>query len=1145
MGKKIVLVKKKVIWFFAFGVVLSFMVILGRWLVHDSRHYLRGDVIRLIDDMDDECILRSPIAMPLRPVRKELLDQGWIKLGSLANGIAIWRTSTSRFIVSPFDRSPDSSQSVYRQDRILKHQPDLWSPKTAVDCWNFQDNQIFISAEKGENPNRKKYFTDYRTFEEANFIAVEEERLNNPLTYTQFHDGQSVRRLVIFPVRFPMWKQFSDGEPFRTVIRQNKKILPFQQGLPERLNPPLEKSLLIYRTDSSPAAEPYPLFRSSDKLCKYIQVVPGPCIIKFMARASLAGSEPPLAVVKLGGREVARLPIASEDWQRYYVSALIEQADTEFCIEFPNDYYDPQNHRDRNIFISEVLLWPDWAPDEIRLKTVPGGSQPTTWSWLDDGEDVFYEATPRTVFKIYNKEHVFSSKRFFQMGIVSILITASADLSGREKPRLAVYLDKKRVGAIQIEDNTFREYTLGDIPVTAGWHVMKTVFENDFYDPATQEDRNIFLKRVALRRQSAVMISEPADKPSAKYSISYLSRASLLNKLHVYRRYSIQEADRINPVAWRVDLEGEIRKALVCPPQTKLVFRIKVPPSGKLRFGYGSDFVPVSQSKSQTSSCPDELSIKLREVFHAARTIFSIKIKGTPSGRASPWRDEVLDLGAFVGKRVEVFIESLSHDQGLGIHPDLFVSNPVISADTRRIQSDPNVVIIAADALRADHLSCYGYERQTSPNIDQFAGESVLFQSAISQASWTLPSFISLFTSLEPSFHGILSGNARLHSSVKTLPKILQKNGYLTAASVDNPHLFPAIGLAEGFDLYSYRNTDVEGQLATIGSWLDSMKGQKFFLFIHLISTHLPYAPPAPYAAAFRKADRPISTHLPYAPPPPYAAALRKADRLTAMASARTIYELDRTCKRLSFAHRTDLIALYDGEILYLDDILRRLFASMKQLDLYRDTLVVFLSDHGEQFQEHGYLSHGKTLYQEEILVPLIMKLPAGTRYEAKRIPAVVRTIDIFPTICDILRIQPSDTIRGKSLVPLLRGQAFEEGVVFSELPGYGKLAIKKGQYKYIYTDQKVCAWTMKNMNRLNCWPTADEELYDLNEDPGESRNIAAVRPDLLEIFRKERKHFAEISHKFRQSAKKARENDRTVLDQATTERLRALGYIR
>jgi hypothetical protein len=854
---KIVPARRKTIWFLAFGVALSLIVILGRWLFLDSRHYLRGSVIRLIDEMNDECILRSPITVPLRPVRKELLDQGWIKLGSLASGITIWRTSTSRFIVSPSYPSPDSTQKVYRQDRVLKHQPDLWSPKTAADCWTSQDNQIFISAERGENPNRKKYFTDYRTFGNASFIMVEEEGLNNPLTYAQFNNGQTVRRLVIFPVRYPMWKKLSDGEPLKTVIRQHKKVLPFQQGLPERLNPPLEKSLLIFQTASSPAAEPYPLFRSSDKLCKRIQLVPGPYIIRFMARASLAGSEPPLAVLRLGGREVARLPIASEKWQLYYVSALIKQADTELCLEFPNDYYDPQNRRDRNIFISEIRLWPDQEPDEIRLKAVPDRSRLTTWSWLDDGEDVFYEATPRTIFKIYNKKDVFSTKRFFQIGIVSFLITASADLAGGEKPRLAVYLDKKRMGAIQIEDNTFREYTLGDIPVTAGWHVMEAVFDNDFYDPATQEDRNIFLKRVALKRQSAVIVSEPADKPPARYTISYPSRAPLLNQLHLYRQYSTQETDRVNRVAWRVDLEGEIRKALVCPPQTKLVFRIKVPPSGKLKFGYGSDFVPVGQSKSQTSSCPDELAIRLREVFHAPRTIFSVKITSSPPGPASPWRDEVFDLGAFAGKKVEIFIERLSRDRGLGTHPDLFVSNPVISADSRRVQSDPNVVIIAADALRADHLSCYGYERQTSPNIDQFAGESVLFQSAISQASWTLPSFISLFTSLEPSFHGILQGKERLHSSVKTLPKILQKNGYMTAASVDNPHLFPAIGLAEGFDLYSYRNTNVEGQLATIGRWLDSMKGQKFFLFIHLISTHLPYAPPAPFAAPFRKADRP------------------------------------------------------------------------------------------------------------------------------------------------------------------------------------------------------------------------------------------------------------------------------------------------
>jgi arylsulfatase A-like enzyme len=1113
---------RKTIRFLALGVILVLLVFLGIWLFQERRRCLQGNVIRLIDETSEACILRSPLIMPLRSVRKELLDQGWIKLGSLDSGIAIWQTSASRFIVSPSDQFPDTSQRIYRRDRVLKHQPDMWNPKTAADCWTSRDNQIFISAGKGVNPNRERYFADYKTLGNTGLVMVKEEKLDSPPTYAHFHDGQTARRLVVFPVRYPMWKHVSGSKPFKTVVRQNQQALPFRQGFAERFNPPNEKSLAVYPSASSPVSQPYPLFKSSDRLSRPIHLVPGPYIIKLTARASLAGSQPPLAVIRLNSREVARLPIASEDWQTYYVSVFIEQADTELCVGFPNDYTSPHNRRDRNIFISEILLWPDEASDEVRLKAAPGRSLPATWSWLDDGQEIFSQETSPTIFRMFNKKDVYSLKRYCQLGIVSFLITASADLAGEEKPRLAVYLDKKQVGAIQVEDNTFRQYTLRDIPVTAGWHVMEAVFENDFYDRETRKDRNIFLRSVALKRQSAVMVSEPADKPPGSYTISYPSKADFLNQLHLYRRYSSQETDRVNLLAWRIDQEGEIRKALVCPPQTRLVFRIKVPPSGKLRFGHSIEFVPVSQTESQGASGLDELTIKLKEVFHASRTIFCLKIADFPPGRASPWKDEVLDLGAFAGKKIEIFIERPSRDRGLVSHPDLFISNPVVSADSRRVEGDPNVMIISADALRADHLSCYGYGRRTSPHIDQFAGESIVFQSAISQASWTLPSFVSLFTSLEPSFHGILQDGVKIHSSVKTLPKILRENGYLTAASVDNPHLSPAMGLAEGFDFYSYGNPNVEGQLATVEGWLEAMKGQKFFLFFHLISTHLPYEPPAPFTDVFRKGDRPIYN-----------------------ASFRNIYELDRMCKRLSLKDRTDLIALYDGEILYLDDMLRRLFDFLKQLGLYRDTVVIFISDHGEQFQEHGYFSHGKTLYREEIHVPLIMKLPAGFPYTAKRISADIRLMDLFPTILDILKIQYSGFIRGKSLVPLLRDQAFEENMIFSELHSFGRLAIKKDQYKYIYTDQKRCAWSMKNIDRHDCWPRAAEELYDLKEDPAEMRNIAADRPDLLDRFRKERMHFVEISRTFRQNAEKAKEDERPVLDRATKERLRALGYIR
>jgi arylsulfatase A-like enzyme len=1114
--------KRKAIWFLTSGVVLMLIVLLWRWQFHEGRHYLRGNVIRLIDDMNEECIRRSPLTVPLRAIRKECLNQGWEKVATLESGIDIWHTHSSHFIVGPFNQSPEGSTKVYREGLAFKLQSDLFGPDTVADCWSSQDNQIFISAPKGEDPNRKKYFADYMTFRNAGLEMVDKEILDNPIIYAVVHDGPVTRKVVAYPVRHPAWMQLSKTVPSHIVVCQKGKVLPFRQGLPEQLSSPSEKTISIYPSSPSASAKPFQLFKSSDKLEQRLHISPGPYFIKIVAKASLAGPDPPLAIIKLNGQRKTRFPIPNEDWQTHIVHTLIEEADTEFCLEYPNDYFNPKTLKDRNIIIAEIVAWPDESSSGTPFKTALGHSRYTSWSWLDNFEDVLYEATPLGMFSMLTEKDVCTIRRFFRRGVASIRVTAKADLAGQEMSALAVYLDKKKIGTIRITDTAYREYSLENVPIALGQHEINMVFENDFYNPQTQEDRNIYLIKVAIEYPSTVLIDEPGNRPAGRLIISYPSKAPSLNQFRLYQEFSVKETGRMNPVARPIDQAGDMRAALVCPPPTRLVFRIQVPLGGKLRFGYGTSFSNYRQSEKEMRSCSARLVIRIKEAFLISRTIFSRDFSNLTSDLKAPWTEEVIELDEFGGKKVELSFETQAIGSKLLVPPCLFIGYPVLSSASRQARKEPNIVLITADALRADHLSCYGYGRKTSPNIDQFARESVLFENAVSPASWTLPALASLFTSLYPSFHGTNVWDARLLSSKSTLPNILNKNGYLTAACVDNIFLYPSYGLSEGFDFYKYRNAGVEEQVQTVTKWLDSMKDQKFFLWVHFLSPHAPYLAPLPFSSAFGKPVHP---------------------NLDASISMLTLIE--QSGRRLSPSDRAYFISQYDGKMLYLDDIIKRLFDHLKQLDLYQDTLVIFLSDHGEQFQEHGHLQHGNSLYEEEIHVPLIIKLPSDWRQSGIRIPGVMSSIDVFPTILDLINVLPPDSIQGKSLIPLLRQMPFRDNTVISELHVAGKIAIRKGRYKYIYADPKIIAETRKDPRFLKSQVKPFEELYDLETNPAETRNLSGARPDLLDFYRSHRDKFMDFALRFRQRKFGEKESNRFVLDAKSREQLRALGYLR
>ena len=320
----------------------------------------------------------------------------------------------------------------------------------------------------------------------------------------------------------------------------------------------------------------------------------------------------------------------------------------------------------------------------------------------------------------------------------------------------------------------------------------------------------------------------------------------------------------------------------------------------------------------------------------------------------------------------------------------------------------PNVVLISLDTLRPDHLGCYGYGRDTSPNLDRFAEECVLFRNAWTQAPWTLPSHMSLFTSMLPSHNRVEALYQQLAKDIPLLAEVLGDHGYNTAALVNNGGLKGHWGFSRGFGLWREYEVDTpEGSCENVTretlKWFADKPEEPFFLFLHYFDPHDPYEPPEKYRNAF-------------------GSSLSGAEAQKAIWDARYPGNEIDAPKLMA-----EVIGSYDGEIAWLDDELAKLFKVLPP-----NTLVVIFSDHGEAFEEHGWTTHGAALYEEETRVLLLIKPPDEAHWP-REVAEPVMLLDVAPTILSLCSIEPLPHYEGQDLTPLLEGKGFSDRVILSE----------------------------------------------------------------------------------------------------------------
>ena len=367
--------------------------------------------------------------------------------------------------------------------------------------------------------------------------------------------------------------------------------------------------------------------------------------------------------------------------------------------------------------------------------------------------------------------------------------------------------------------------------------------------------------------------------------------------------------------------------------------------------------------------------------------------------------------------------------------------------DCRRAAEPPpaikyNLLLISIDTLRADHLKCYGYNRDTSPHLDQLAKEGVLFEDVTAAAPWTPPSHMSMLTSLYPTVHGVQAIGDRLGEGVPTLAQCLAGSGYVTAAFVTGPVLDHRFGFNRGFQLYddftasaSWSGNGIVVRTPTnpaitkmATQWLQKHSRENFFLFLHYFDCHGDYIAPAPFDEKFDPGYKGKENGRTIAGWP--------ADKIA----------------HISVMDLAHLVALYDGGIAYTDEHVGKILQLLQDLRLSEKTLVIVLSDHGEAFLEHGRFAHGNSLYEEVLHVPLIMRLP-GVIPAGKRLAGNASHVDLMPTALGLLRQAGPSTMQGIDLSPAILGdQPVPERLIYSELAynGFYLRAVRWGDRKLL-----------------------------------------------------------------------------------------------
>ena len=422
--------------------------------------------------------------------------------------------------------------------------------------------------------------------------------------------------------------------------------------------------------------------------------------------------------------------------------------------------------------------------------------------------------------------------------------------------------------------------------------------------------------------------------------------------------------------------------------------------------------------------------------------------------------------------------------------------------------SNFNVILISIDALRSDHLSCYGYKRNTSPNIDELAKEGVLFTQAIAQSSHTPPSMNSILTSAMPNEHLLIKWGDFLNPKLPTITKILKSKGYKTIFAGENNNFQKGLhGFSKYFDIF-YQNPSSETITDKIIGFINTeCKDKPFFIWVHYMDVH-GYEPSKPFDALFINDEwYDQQKKLPIVKPFPFSYGFGGIPETLA--------------KEKGYIKNPDYyIAQYDGAVRTVDEEIGRLLQNLKDSHLDEKTIIIITADHGEMLGEHNYyFHHGGFLYEPLINVPLIIKcnndIPSGSVINTQ----VSAHLDIAPTILDFLKIDIPKTMEGVSLLDIiLHKKEYPRQYIFI---GEEYSCIRGNNWKLIYN---------------NTYNKKSYKLYNLKEDNQEQNNLVSKEKEMFQFLRQKLDEYKEANYKNNRT--------KTLLDEQTKEGLKSLRYV-
>jgi arylsulfatase A-like enzyme len=621
------------------------------------------------------------------------------------------------------------------------------------------------------------------------------------------------------------------------------------------------------------------------------------------------------------------------------------------------------------------------------------------------------------------------------------------------------------------------------------------------------------------------VLLRPTDVPGATFEIEAVRL--------VFRKEHL--AGIASGVAWQ-GLKEIYRESLAARAPERIDVPVTLPSQPWLDLAIGT-----------LEDVPATFKVAVREGTGDAETVLEHTLT-TPHR----WEPRSIDLRQWAGRHVTLSLQLGATEPGtLG-----FWGAPVVRSrvDRRAVVGNARrpggVILIQADTLRRDHLEAYGYSRQTAPVVTRLAKEGALFRNYTVQATWTKVSTPSLMTSLYPTSHGVANFSDHLPAAANTLAESYRAAGYATVSLASVIFTGQFTNLHQGFEeLHEDGSFSQQGSSKTareyvdrLAEWLGRHRDTPFFAFLHVFDPHDPFEPRRPYDALWADPSK-------------------KEEHQKQLENVRKVIK-EPLLRLFGMPSREELVTAgidaeafvhhdrdwYDGSIRGMDVEIGRLMQTLHRLGIADDTLVVFLSDHGEEFLEHDRMFHGQTVYGELTQVPLIMRWPAGLS-SARVVDDIVQSIDVMPTLLELSGITAPDGLQGQSLAPLLKettggvqAAAWQRRPAITQKPltdpkkgaappphDTESIAINDGQWKLI-----------RNTVRPHGGP--EFELYDYGKDPLNRTDISAQHPEIVARLSKALDGWKQMAER----AKLKPDTETTKnLSPEQLQRLRSLGYVR